>query len=139
MYLGLNPSFKGVPATLVWGSAEHTGPRPEHSDEAVIELSLPKLEQWRSSSVLQRSCAINTLAHELSHTIPQSQNAYVYQFTDRGRPWASFMNRALASYTLGTVAQCTYLQIEGSPEGADLRMCVEKWGTSKFLGCTTSD
>jgi hypothetical protein len=131
-YLGQDRKSGPVPSTLVWGESEQTGPMEGHPDKAVIELSRGKLAQWRSASTVHKSCAINTLAHEFSHTVSSSVTDYAFLFVDRGRPWATFMDRPLASYTLGAVAQCTYLKRHGSELGLDLKQCIQRWGTNNF-------
>jgi hypothetical protein len=131
-YLGIDPGHRPVPAKLRWGLSERTGPAEAAPDEAVIELSRSQLAQWRSDSVTYKSCAINTLAHELAHTVTRTPGQYLYLFTDRGRRWATLMGRPLASYTLGAVAQCTYLQQKRVLEFRDLLQCIQHWGTNNF-------
>lgn len=136
-YLGRDKNHMPVPSTLKWGKTERTVPAEGTAAAALIELSLSKLAQWRSSSITHKSCAINTLAHELTHTVSRDNKQFRYLFTDGGRRWATFLGRPLVSYTVGAVAQCTYLQQHGDVLGTDLRACIERWGTNQFYssGC----
>jgi hypothetical protein len=123
--------------TLLWveGSAAVTGVVPEQN-QAQIRLGEELLMRWNSRDVVHRSCAINTLAHELSHTISGRTDVFEYVFADRGRTWATLMGRALGSYTIGAVAQCTYLARNDRLNGA-VFPCVQQRGTNTFsaFGC----
>lgn len=131
-YLGLDPRFTNVVSTVQWTTGNETGPMPGKTTEALIQLGPAVLAQWRAPCALRRSCAINSMAHELTHTIPQKQGAYDYLFTDDDRSWATREHRALVSYTFGSVAQCVYLQQAGALDGSNLEECVRRWGTNQF-------
>lgn len=78
-----------------------------------------------SDDVEAFACAINTIAHEWTHTIPQAGDPAKERFLDRGHKPSTGM---LASYTVGAVAQCTYLEAGGHlPE--TFEKCVDDAGT----------
>lgn len=74
-------------------------------------------------------CAINTLAHEWTHAIVDRDDHMV--FLDAGH---QHVDDAVASYTVGAVAQCVYLQ-RWRPE-LELDACVRAAGTHTFRPCT---
>jgi hypothetical protein len=77
------------------------------------------------------ACAINTIAHEWTHVIPDS--AGNEWFLDRGRNPSSGM---LVSYTVGAVVECTWLEAGGYLPGT-FEECVNAAGTNilKSLTC----
>lgn len=131
-YLGLDPRFTNVVSRVKWTTVNVTDSAPGKPAEALIQLGRSVLTQWSAAQVLRKSCAINSMAHELAHTVPQKQGEYIDLFTDDGRWWATCRDRALVSYTFGSVAQCVYLQEKGDPLGRDLKECVKHWGTNQF-------
>ena len=91
-----------------------------------IEVSPKLLDRYRSRDVVMRSCAINTMAHEISHTITRSPTRYLYAFMDTGVGREARMTPP-ASYLTGDIAQCMHLIDEGRIERSRLRQCVAVW------------
>jgi hypothetical protein len=138
LYLGGNDVMQSVPTVLTvtkkWFSgAPITGLFDGPPVVARIRLSTWELNRWRKGTPEGRSCAVNTVAHEITHTI-SDRGAYV--FADRGNSTATRQGQVLASYMVGNVAQCTMLESLGALSG-DFAVCVKKWGTNVFLsgGC----
>ncbi|MFN3514757.1 MAG: hypothetical protein ACK41C_17060 [Phenylobacterium sp.] len=93
------------------------------------------LELYRSSDVVERSCAINVAAHEYAHTISTTPIWFTHAFTDTTARQAKIPNRRhpgtpVASYLIGSVAQCTWLQAQGRIAASDVPACVEVFGTA---------
>lgn len=118
------PPVRYLPATVVpfngWAS---TG-----GVEGRIEISVnPKLlERWRSPDVVVRACAVNTMAHEITHTLSHSATTYRYAYTDTG---VGREARRLppASYLAGNIALCGHLIRQGRITAADLKKCTAIW------------
>jgi len=134
IYTGQNTSYQPVQTvariTRTWFSgAPITGLFAGSPTTARITLTTYELERWRTGTPNGRSCAVNTLAHEITHTIPKTAGSGYYLFADRGRK--DEPKQALVSYVVGSVAQCTMLENEGAL-GGSFPACVEKWGTNGF-------
>lgn len=107
--------------------------QPSASSMSLGRVSMYRYRRWNAASpatgdVVDHACAINTMAHEISHTIymgPVDQ-AFVDTIgrTDKTAP--------LASYLIGSAAQCTYLQSRGRIAAADFRTCVQIFGVHNF-------
>lgn len=100
-------------------------------------ISIPRgnLARWYSEAgdIVERSCAVNTMAHEISHTIagPEHPIQFWIAFADVNRRLAPAGVPA-ASYLVGTVAQCTWLQRKGRITADDVSACVAVFGTRHF-------
>ncbi|HEX6373334.1 MAG TPA: hypothetical protein VF006_30705 [Longimicrobium sp.] len=106
-----------------------------------ITLTPDVLRRWSSGSLKQQSCAINTMAHEISHTFSTSPTSGEWIIADKGKGvWPSLFYGALASYTIGSVAQCTML-LEHEPQYDSLAACLVEWGTDRFnsWGCDNAE
>ena len=95
------------------------------------------LAAWGHPDAVARSCAINVAAHEYAHTIVLTPMGYGNAFTDTKSHEAAIPNRRVndtpvASYLIGSVAQCTWLAKQGRIGREDVRACVEVFGTAAF-------
>lgn len=99
-------------------------------------LGRGNLGNWLSPNVVTRSCAVNTVAHEMSHLI--SSDAAAFRFdTQPIRDFGAGRNsgtNAVASYLIGTAAQCTWLQAQGYSPAVDFKICVGVFGHRGFNG-----
>jgi hypothetical protein len=136
-FLGRRPSMGPLP-TVADLSRGVFGPRTPVADlygrpvsSAKITLTKWELRRWRSGTPEGRSCAVNSAAHEIAHTIWNSADGGEQMFVDGDRKIATRHNRPLVSYMVGTVAQCTMLEKQGAL-GGPFAACVEKWGTNGF-------
>jgi hypothetical protein len=114
---------------LFWGSETEPSERPPPA--AVIKLKKSVRGSWRSEGALEKSCAINTAAHELTHTISETPGKVDFTIADGGYGGAAKKGQHFASYTVGSVAQCTWLQERRAMPGS-LAECVRSHGTQGY-------
>lgn len=112
---------------------------------ASVHVGKGVIAQYGSADEVEKSCAINTAAHEITHTISDVPVFYRMKFTDTrlhergvGRS-ASERVMPIATYLVGSVAQCTYLQQKRRISTSELRECVKVFGDRAFndLRCTS--
>lgn len=92
-----------------------------------IRLRRALLDRWRSADPVVKGCAINTMAHEISHTISRDPHRYYPAFTDTGEANAEARNGVVASYFVGDLALCTSLVRSGRIALQDVAECVPIW------------
>lgn len=102
-----------------------------------ILITRPVLAAYGLADPVARSCAINVAAHEYAHTIVLTPMGYGLAFTDTRSGEHRIANRRdsdtpVASYLIGAVAQCTWLQRQGRIGQADIPACVEVFGVRAF-------
>lgn len=83
-----------------------------------IEIGRLHYKRYTDGNFVERSCAINTLAHEISHTLSDRADKFWMHILDTGPRDEAPPNMYQASYLIGTVAQCTWL-IEQERIGQD--------------------
>lgn len=113
------------------------GEGPGSGRFADMNLGRAILAQYGSGDVVERSCAINAAAHEYAHTISTLPVKFSNAFTDTTTGEVRIRNRRhpgspVASYLIGAVAQCTWLQTQGRIGAGEIRACVEVFGTNRF-------
>ncbi len=91
-----------------------------------ISVSPKLLDRYRSRDLVMRACAINTMAHEISHTISRSATRYYYAFTDTG-VGREARRTPPASYLTGDIALCMHLVDVGRIKRSELKQCVAVW------------
>lgn len=141
-FLGALPQRRPVPVTITTGTdADGDGASTVTCDagtRAVIQLSPAVLKWWRRSSAMAKSCAINTIAHELTHTVVDFAKDEARQpYTDSGGALTWLLgDERVVSYTVGALAQCTYLEQAGGLV-ASFDQCLHDRGTHSFnaSGC----
>lgn len=103
-------------------------PRNRPYKFAQVSLNTCTRQRAASSDVYTRACAVNTAAHELTHTIIDNG---VEVFQDKGHGGAS---GRLVSYTVGAIAQCVYLDQHGklAEQKLSVSACVERVGPTFF-------
>lgn len=136
--------FIRMPISLVGGQSYNdasmfnytarTGSTGINGDEPAGSMSLGRvnLYRYRQPDIVDKSCAINTAAHELSHAISDKPGSYRYAIMDTALSEAPDKTSAIASYLIGSVAQCTYLQQKGRVKANGLAACVTVFGTTSF-------
>jgi len=107
------------------------------SQDGEIHLPPEVVVQWRARDPVVRSCALNTLAHEIAHTVSVSPFVFTPAFTDTSLDAPTIPGRRpgespIGSYLIGSAAQCAWLAREGRIEEAELSACVDVFGTSGF-------
>ncbi len=110
-------------------------------------MSADNLGFWKTGNVVQRSCAINSMAHEMSHLIGRLDGSrFETVFLDSAAGSACKKPskpdaQAIASYLIGTVAQCLWLEKQGRlaadsskgrNSGATFADCVVVFGQLNF-------
>lgn len=134
--------FSYLPARLVMvnsgtGAGESKDPNSTTGGR-LITIRRYHLDWWRSTNAVTRSCAINTLAHEMTHNMTRDPNQFRWAFTDTGL--GGSVTGEKGSYTMGALAQCTYLQSIGRITQAGIGQCLAVWGlTNTFLGSRCDD
>lgn len=101
-----------------------------------IFLGRRHLARYRDRDLVERSCAINTMAHELAHTVSLTPLLFTAAIEDtrgdsehiRGREGRS----PVASYLVGAVAQCTWLENRGRIPSWAVLECVQVFGVRSF-------
>lgn len=95
------------------------------------------LERWNAVAdgpdlAASRACMVNTIAHEWTHAILDASRKDS-MFKDGGH---LFSSAPLVSYTVGAVAQCTFLEQQDPPLVAERQFasCVERIGVKSFAG-----
>jgi hypothetical protein len=132
--------FVSTPVTLTGDARDDTahagyaGVGPDgRTGLSSMTLGRLHLSRYRSSDLVEKSCAINTMVHETSHTLTNTSPAFLHAIEDTGNAAAPANSTApLASYLIGAVAQCTYLQQRGRVTAGGLRACVAVFGTNNY-------
>lgn len=127
LYAGRDPGYVFHPAAIDWGSGSAT------TRDGMVRLSTNARDYWRTGRPLGRSLAINTLAHELSHTLSSAPAGDIRTvFSDNGYS-SGWLRRwpPLVSYSIGSVAQCTYLEEQNALRGS-IADCLRRYGVAKF-------
>lgn len=132
-------NFRYLPTRQIWRTRlQHkisVGSDPAAGNRtALLHIGKLHLERYRAENRVEHSCAVNSLAHEIMHTISASPTKFQYAVTDTGSGRNGAGSKPFASYFVGTVAQCTYLQEIGRVDDAGLRACVGTFGAQVFHG-----
>lgn len=128
-----------VDVQLIDGAPGFLGMAGEHEAGvgryADIVLVRPVLGAWTARDPVMRSCAVNVAAHEYAHTISTSPIVYDAAFTDTRPGERRIAGRddreaPIASYLLGSIAQCVWLERQGRVRPGGLAACVEVFGVN---------
>lgn len=145
-YWGVTPNWHMVPVTISVGDASanaQTG-LEDNGTRAVTVFSPNVLSDWKGNLV-RKSCAVNTFAHELTHTVVEvgSDGSGVLVFADRGHRWGNRLlylghRHHFVSYAIGAIAQCVYLDNNGLVKPGGMDACIEHWGVFDTTDCDAS-
>ena len=141
--LGMDPTRPGLPITFASpgdparsckSSGRETGHTGFGGGQASICLQSVTLERAVGESAEEKACAVNTIVHEWTHTIPDPKS-------EPGKPDSFFQDGGhtgskdpLVSYTVGALAQCIYLTQHGYPmNSTQLASCIKGVGTITFI------
>jgi len=116
-----------------------TGYSENSTSTAAMRLGRVHFDRFISKDVVERSCAINTMAHEISHTYSRNPNQYVEFIQDTVSDGPKHDGTPIASYFIGTIAQCTYLENERRISAKDLLACVRTFGLSRYNSDSCND
>jgi len=111
-----------------------TGSTHWNGQEPVGSMSIGRVTMYRykQGNVVDKSCAINTVAHEVTHTISRVPDKYVYAISDTSIASRTDKSSPLASYLVGAVAQCTWLEEKKRIPSTGISACVKVFGTQNF-------
>lgn len=114
-----------------------TGTPPLGVGSVPIRLGRGIVADYRNADLVTRSCAVNTLAHELTHAVSSTPVIFTRAFEDTRRGDEEVIGRrdpdsALASYLVGSVAQCTWLESKGRIQRWAVPDCVDVFGYRAF-------
>ncbi len=93
---------------------------------AQLTIRTATLARIRSEVVEANACAVNTLAHEQAHAVVHDGEM---TFLDGGHDKQS---NPVATYVIGALAQCLYLEAHYAEWPFDIKGCVEAVGTNHF-------
>lgn len=92
------------------------GPFPD-TDKATatgqIELGRLHFARYTQGNLVEKSCAINTMTHEISHTLSEKPDQFWMHILDSQRNVTPPRGVFEAGYFIGSVAQCSYLENAG--------------------------
>jgi hypothetical protein len=142
------PPYRYVrgPAVLVGGDEDDTataGWTGTSEQRGSMTIGRFHLGRWQSLDAVERSCAINTVSHEMSHLVSNEPQLFMAHITDSHAATLTSKDKAgrainppnaVASYLVGAVAQCTWLQEHGYSPAVDLKTCVQVFGHRGFNG-----
>lgn len=114
-------AFRGMP--VIVGDGALTG---YNRSERRWRMRIPpsSLNQWRSADPVMKSCAVNTVAHEMTHTLLDRQSSRMAFIDGASSAGASRRNGTTGSYVMGQLAQCTWLAQRGRIGAGDVPSCV---------------
>ncbi len=96
-------------------ASRKAGAGPLSGNPAAGEIELGRLHfaRYTRGDVVEKSCALNTMVHEISHTLSEKPGEFWMHILDSEDRVTAPSGVFEASYFIGTVAQCTYLQSAG--------------------------
>ena len=89
-----------------------------------IEIGRLHLARYTTGNAVEKSCALNTLVHEISHTLSETSDIYWMHILDSQRGAVPPRGIFEASYFIGVVAQCTYLENIGRISQSKFNSCL---------------
>jgi hypothetical protein len=127
-YRGNNEAYTG------W-----TGYVEEGKSVVAMRIGRVHYDRYIQGDQVEKSCAINTLAHEVSHTLSHAPTQHLEYFIDTGGGKPEKPGEPYASYLLGSLAQCTYLQNKGRIKAEELQACLVTFGVDQFKSNSCND
>ena len=100
------------------------GPIQGNYKDGEIELGRLHLARYMRGDAVEKSCALNTMVHEISHTLSDKPNMFWMHILDSEENVTAPGGVFEASYFIGTIAQCTYLKNVGRIEAPGLQGCM---------------
>lgn len=89
-----------------------------------IEIGRLHLARYKAGDAVEKSCALNTMVHEISHTLSDTPHKYWMHILDSQRGVAPPRGTFEASYFIGVIAQCTYLENIGRIGSGEFETCI---------------
>lgn len=108
-----------------------------------IELGRLHFARYTQGDVVEKSCAMNTMVHEISHTLSDRPGIFWMHILDTEENVTPPRGVFEASYFIGIVAQCTYLEKEGRIKAQDFTNCMTTFSdpasSSRFRSIACDD
>jgi len=122
------------------------GPYPLGSSDTTtgqIELGRLHFARYTRGDTVEKSCAINTMVHEMSHTLSDQADKFWMHILDSQDKVTPPFGVHEAGYFIGTIAQCTYLQTKGRVTQSGFQSCLQTFSNpaigSRFNGLACDD
>lgn len=100
--------------------AQETGTRTGE-----IKLGRLHFARFTQGDVVEKSCAMNTMVHEISHTLSDREDIFWMHILDSQQGVTPPRGVFEASYFIGVVAQCTFLENQGRIERDNFDLCMK--------------
>ena len=108
-----------------------------------IELGRLHFARYTQGDLVEKSCAMNTMVHEISHTLSDRAGIFWMHILDTEDNVTPPRGVFEASYFTGIVAQCTYLEKKGRITAKDFSSCVKTFSdpasSSRFRSIACDD
>lgn len=108
------------------------GPMPDNPRAGRIELGRLHFARYTQGNVVEKSCALNTMVHEISHTLSERPDQFWMHILDSEENVTAPGGTFEASYFIGSLAQCTYLQASGHVLEASFQDCLMTFSDPRF-------
>lgn len=122
------------------------GPYPANiigTPEGEIELGRLHFARYTQGDVVEKSCAMNTMVHEISHTLSDRAGIFWMHILDTEDNVTPPRGVFEASYLTGIVAQCTYLENAGRITASGFQNCLTTFSdpasSSRFRSIACDD
>lgn len=116
-----------------------TGYQEDGVAAGAMRIGRVHYDRYANGNQVERSCAVNTLAHEISHTLSHRAGLYLEYFLDTGGSGPDRPGVPYASYLIGSLAQCTFLQNEGRIQAGQVSACLVTFGVDRFNSNSCND
>jgi len=100
------------------------GPIKGNYKDGEIELGRLHFARYTRGDAVEKSCALNTMIHEISHTLSDKPDLFWMHILDSEENVTPPRGVYEASYFIGAVAQCTYLKSKNRISGAEFPDCL---------------
>lgn len=108
-----------------------------------IELGRLHFARYTEGDVVEKSCAMNTMIHEISHTLSDRPDIFWMHILDTEDNVTPPQGVFEASYFIGSVAQCTYLENAGRVDASGFEACIRTFSdpasASRFRSIACDD
>jgi len=122
------------------------GPYPKNqigTKTGEIELGRLHYARYTQGDIVEKSCAINTMTHEISHTLSDQTDRFWMHILDTETNVTPPRGVFEASYFIGIIAQCTYLENANRIAKSDFESCLATFSdparSSRFRSIACDD
>ncbi|MEP4050997.1 MAG: hypothetical protein ABJN22_02005 [Litorimonas sp.] len=122
------------------------GPYPKNqigTKTGEIELGRLHYARYTQGDIVEKSCAINTMTHEISHTLSDQIDRFWMHILDTETNVTPPRGVFEASYFIGIIAQCTYLENANRIAKSDFESCLATFSdparSSRFRSIACDD